>query len=121
MEPIILLHGYSAESATDDALDVQKIFGNLPTDLRTLRATLGQKGSFLDKIRPELRRRLEAVLGQNLQTLLLNASLEELGETPVLGCQCQPLCFPGRRREVDWTISAWRLTACCTRRNSSRC
>lgn len=34
MEPVLLVHGYSAESASDDEADVARIFGNLPKDLK---------------------------------------------------------------------------------------
>ena len=34
MEPILLVHGYSAESAKDNEADVARIFGSLPDDLR---------------------------------------------------------------------------------------
>ena len=34
MEPILLVHGYSAESAKNDAVDVAQIFGTLPDDLK---------------------------------------------------------------------------------------
>ena len=34
MEPVLLVHGYSAESASDDEADVARIFGNLPQDLK---------------------------------------------------------------------------------------
>ena len=36
MEPILLVHGYSAESTLDTPEDVQKIFGSLPNDLALL-------------------------------------------------------------------------------------
>lgn len=35
MEPILLVHGYSAESAKNDAASVSGIFGTLPGDLKT--------------------------------------------------------------------------------------
>ena len=35
MEPVLLVHGYSAESAKNDAEDVAQIFGHLPQDLKT--------------------------------------------------------------------------------------
>jgi hypothetical protein len=34
MEPILLVHGYSAESAEDNAAEAARIFGTLPNDLR---------------------------------------------------------------------------------------
>lgn len=34
MEPVLLVHGYSAESAVNAAADVARIFGNLPEDLK---------------------------------------------------------------------------------------
>ena len=35
MEPVLLVHGYSAESADDNAADVAQIFGHLPEDLKS--------------------------------------------------------------------------------------
>jgi hypothetical protein len=35
MEPVLLVHGYSAESAKNEPPDVARIFGNLPEGLRT--------------------------------------------------------------------------------------
>jgi hypothetical protein len=35
MEPVLLVHGYSAESAANNAADVARIFGNLPEDLKS--------------------------------------------------------------------------------------
>src|SRR4051794_16174782 len=34
MEPVLLVHGYSAESARDEPAEVARIFGNLPHDLK---------------------------------------------------------------------------------------
>jgi hypothetical protein len=33
-EPVLLVHGYSAETASAKEADVARIFGNLPEDLK---------------------------------------------------------------------------------------
>ena len=39
MEPVLLVHGYSAESDSEEEAAVARIFGNLPRDLKKKSST----------------------------------------------------------------------------------
>lgn len=50
MEPILLVHGYSAESAKGESADVRAIFGSLPDDLRKLLFVPGAAGAAVPEV-----------------------------------------------------------------------